>query len=88
MRHACLLTAALLCIAATPSFCESKKTDMSTSGNQFLETCGDALETSHLSAMDVACMTYVDGLVGGISMFADKGSIQEMYCSPSEVTVG
>jgi hypothetical protein len=87
MRHACLLVAALMC-AAVPSFCQ--KSDMSASGNQFLATCGDVPDMVHLTEMGFGCAAYVDGLMGGIALFADKGGIleREQYCSPSGVTVG
>ena len=87
MRHACLL-AALMCLAAVPSLGELQKTDMDASGNRFLAICGDVPDMVHLTEMGFACSTYVGGLTDGIGMFADQGSIQEMYCAPSGVTHG
>jgi Ssp1 endopeptidase immunity protein Rap1a len=87
MRHACLLVA-LMCLAALPSFGELQKADMDASGNRFLAICGDVPDMVHLTEMGFACVTYVGGLTDGIAMFADKGSVQEMYCSPSGATHG
>jgi hypothetical protein len=87
MRHVCLLTA-LMCLASGPTFCELQKVDMDANGNRFLAICGDVPDMVHLTDMGFACVTYVGGLADGIAMFADKGSVQEMYCSPSGVTHG
>jgi hypothetical protein len=87
MRHACALVA-LMCLAALSSFGELQKADMDASGNRFFAICGDVPGMAHLTDMGFACVTYVGGLTDGIAMFADKGSIQEMYCAPSGVTHG
>ena len=62
--------------------------DMNSSGNRYLDICGEVLNTPHLTPVGVACMSYISGLSDGIAMFAAKGSIQEMYCSPDGVTIG
>jgi Rap1a immunity proteins len=78
-----------LCGLAFGQASQKGQPDMNSSGNRFLAICGDARDTTPpLTEVGVMCMLYVVGLTNGIAMFADKGSVYEMYCSPGGVTNG
>jgi hypothetical protein len=83
-----ILALFLLCGLAFGQAPQKGKPDMDSSGNRFLTICDGEVDTPHLSDVGVMCLFYVVGLTDGIAMFADKGSVDQMYCSPEGVTHG
>jgi hypothetical protein len=83
-----ILVIFVLCVLGFGQAFPKGQPDIDSSGNRFLAICGNEFDTSHLSDVGVMCLLYVVGLNNGIAMFADKGSITQMYCTPEGVTHG
>ena len=83
-----ILVLLVLCGLAFGQASPKGQPDMNSSGNRFLAICGDQLDAPHLSDVGTMCLLYVVGLTNGIGMFADKGSVYQMYCSPEGVSNG